>query len=644
MTKDSFIQRVQRFFYRHRAIIFILGLAAVSILGIVHIFNVSSRHNVELLTQSSVDEARKAFHSEEVGTKNMLSATLNTLSRDTGILEDFIAGDRDKLFRRVQPLFQHLRSQNSITHWYFIDPEPAKTCFLRVHAPHLYNDVITRSTLEESIKTRRIAFGKELGKTALALRAVHPYFHNGRIIGYMELAIEMQDFFNMLKDHTASDYGLLVAKKYLDRSKWESVVNEAGISDNWNEMAHLVLVSSTCECVREGQYQRPLEAIESIPDSGMVLEMVQRDGNYFVRGIFPFYDASGRKAGGIFVLKNITPLYTAYQNQKREILLIILAFMGIVTFFMIFFHTRAGRELRKYRSRLEEMVEEKTMELVKANIRLELEIEDHKEVQAALEEECRARSVAEKKQVEAVKHAERASRLASIGVMAASITHEINQPLNAIKVTADSIQYWHRRNPGQLPEPFTDQLGIISKSVKRIVEIIQHMRTFWVIPNTPKISAVDINKAVKNALSLTRQQLHTHGIREQIDLTAQPLNVKGNLVHFEQIIVNLVVNAVHALDEHKNNRNKQIAIRTFSQNGNVVLTVADNGPGLPDVEPEKLFDPFFSTHNSGEGMGLGLAIVKRHIDRYNGIIDVGNKEDGGAVFTIKFPSTAGEPA
>lgn len=635
---------MRRFFYRHRAIFFILGLAAVSMLGIVHIFNVSSHRNVELLTQSSVDEARKAFHSEEVSTKNMLSATLNTLASDLGIVEDFIVGDRESLYRRVRPLFDHLKSQNTITHWYFIEPEPARTCFLRVHAPHLYDDVITRNTLEESIKTRRIAFGKEMGKTALALRAVHPLFHNSRIVGYMELAIQMQDFFNMLKDHTASDYGLLVAKKYLDRSKWESVVRETGIEDHWDEMEHLVLITSTCKCVREGQYQRPLEAIDTIPDSGMVLEKVQRNNEYFVRGIFPFYDAIGRKAGGIFILRNITPLFSAYENQKKEILIIILTFMGVITFFMIFFHTRAGRELRKYRTRLEEMVEEKTMELVKANVRLNLEIDEHKEVQTALEEECQARFEAEKKQVEAVKHAERASRLASIGVMAASITHEINQPLNAIKVTADSIQYWHRRNPGQLPEPFTDQLSIISKSVKRIVEIIQHMRTFWVIPNTPKISPVDMNKAVRNALSLTRQQLHAHGIREQIELAGEPLKLKGNLVQLEQIIVNLVVNAVHALDEQKSKRDKRITIKTFSKNGNIVLTVADNGPGLPDVDVDKLFDPFFSTHNSGEGMGLGLAIVKRHIDRYNGSIDAGSRDGGGALFTVKFPASTGGAA
>jgi len=269
-----------------------------------------------------------------------------------------------------------------------------------------------------------------------------------------------------------------------------------------------------------------------------------------------------------------------------------------------------------------------------------VEIQEHKAIQLALEDECLARAEAEKKQVEAVKQMERSARLASIGVMAAGITHEINQPLNAIKVTADSIQYWHKRNPGNLPDMFIDQLDIISKSVKRIVEIIQHMRTFWVVPHAPATEVVNINRAVKNALSLIGQQLHAHGIAEQVRSNADPLNVEGNMVHFEQIIANLVVNALHAL-EAKNKRDKKIEIVTSRDDKKkcAVLIITDNGPGLPTEDPEKLFDPFFSTNNSGEGMGLGLAIVKRYIDRYNGTISARNNEDAGATFTITFPLT-----
>jgi signal transduction histidine kinase len=635
---------VKKFVYRYRAIFFIVGLALTSIVGVVYLFNVSTVNNVELITRTSVGTAQKAFNDLEVNTGNTLSATLEALLTNEEIAARFEARDRDGLFRLVRPLFEEMKRQNNITHWYFINPEPLKTCFLRVHSPALYDDVITRSTLDTSIKTKEFALGKELGKTALALRAVHPYYYKGKLIGYIELAMQVEDFFGLLKGQTGNEYGLLVKKKYLDHDKWASVTGEKEIRDTWDDMEHLLLAYSTCDCARLEHPRKALENLEAIPEDGMVLEKVDRKGKHFVRGIFPFYDAAGRKVGGVFVLKDITPIYGSMILQKREITGALLIFMGIITFFMIFFHKRAERELRKYRTQLEELVKARTSDLLVINKELSREIEAHKRDRDALQEECRARAEAEEKQVEAIKHVERSARMASIGVMAAGITHEINQPLNAIKVTADSIQYWHKRNPGVLPDMFVDQLNIISKSVERIVEIIQHMRTFWVVPHASETGIVDMNKVVKKALSLTGRQLHAHGIRERLSMDTKPVTVEGNRVHFEQIIINLVVNAVHALDEQDNGNNpnygdKEIKITTRRLGEQVELVIEDNGPGLPTEDPEKLFDPFFSTYNGsgGEGMGLGLAIVKRYIDRYGGTIDARNIKSSGAVFTIKFP-------
>ncbi|UCH98224.1 MAG: GHKL domain-containing protein [Candidatus Aminicenantes bacterium] len=635
-NKISRVKSIKEFIYRWRAVFFIVGLTAASMVGVIYLFNISNRHNVELITRSSIKTAQKAFIDFENNTANMLSATLEALLVNDNIAAHFLARDREALYQLCRPLFEGIKRQNRITHWYFLNPEPVKTCFLRVHSPHLYNDLITRVTLDNCIETKTFTSGKEMGKTAVALRAVHPYYYKSQLIGYMELGIQAEDFLKMLKEQSGNEYCLLLKKKYLNQEKWVSITTEKKIRNNWNDMKHLLLVYSTWECIYLKQFQKALPDVESIPDEGIVLEMISKDNTHFLRGIFPFYDAAGRKAGGILSLKDITPMVSAMGTQKQRMIWMILGYMGMITFFMIFFHKRAESELRKYRNQLEEMVRESTKELLEANVRLNLEIKEHKEAQLALEQECKAREEAEKKQINAVKHAERSARLASIGVMAASITHEINQPLNAIKVTADSIQYWHKRNLGALSEPFIDQLNIISKSVKRIVEIIEHMRTFWVIPGAPKVSEVDLNQAVKNAFSLTRQQVHAHGIREQIKIDTDPLTVKGNLVHFEQIIVNLVVNAVHALDEMKD-KDKKIEISTYNSENFAILVIRDNGPGLPTEDADKLFDPFFSTHNSGEGMGLGLAIVKRYIDKYQGTITADNPAQGGARFTLKFP-------
>jgi signal transduction histidine kinase/histidinol phosphatase-like enzyme len=635
-NKKSKIKRIKEFIYRYRAIFFIIGLAAASMLGVIHLFAISNTHSIELITKTSIKTARKAFLDLEKSTANMLSATIKALMVNDTIAVHFFTRDREALYQVCRPLFRKLKRQNRITHWYFLNPEPEKTCFLRVHSPHLYNDLITRATLDNCIITKSFTVGKELGKTALALRTVHPFYYKNQLLGYMELAVQIEDFLEILKEQTGNEYCLLIKKEYLDRKKWVSVTTVKALRNTWDDLKHLLHVYSTWECVYLDRFIKALEDIEHIPVEGIVLEKISRDNTHFVRGIFPFNDAAGRKVGGILSLKEITPMVDAMKSQKSKIILMLLGFMSLITFFMIFFHTRAEKELRQYRGRLEEMVRESTKELLEANVRLNLEIKENKEAQMALEQECEARQDAERKHVQAVKHAERSARLASIGVMAASITHEINQPLNAIKVTADSIQYWHKRNPGALPQPFTHQLDIISQSVQRIVEIIEHMRTFWVRPGSQEISDVNVNQAIKNALSLTRQQLHAHGIIEVIKMDTDPLVVKGNIVNIEQIIVNLVVNAVHALDQ-KRGKDKKIEISTFVDESFAVVVVRDNGPGLPTEDSNKLFDPFFSTHNNGEGMGLGLAIVKRYVDKYGGSVKAANHAEGGALFTVKFP-------
>jgi signal transduction histidine kinase len=630
------IKKIKTFILYYRAIFFILGLGSISIAGVLSLFNISNNTNIRVITRACLYTSQNALTHLEINTSNMLTATMETLLSNEEITASFSERDRDRLYQLVYPLFKQLKNQNNITHWYFLNPEPEKTCFLRVHAPHKFNDQITRVTLDSCIKSKTFVSGKELGKTGLALRAVHPYYDKGQLIGYLELGVEMEYFFRMLKQQTGNEYGLLINKKFLDEAKWATVTAEKEIPNNRNDFEHFLLVNKTFDALEPLILKKHLESPGIIPDAGMVLEMITKNQRYFVRGIFPFYDASGKKVGGIFILKDITTVFNAMQVQERKIITMIILFMGIITFFMVFFHKRAGRELKKYRARLEELVKERTAELLETNKRLNLEIKRHMQVQEALKGECKAREEAEKKQVKIVKHLERSARLASIGVMAASITHEINQPLNAIKVTADSIQYWHKRNPGVLPDIFINQLNIISRSVNRIVEIIQHMRSFWVVPHMPGVSVVNINKAVKNALSLTRQQMHAHGVQERVNLGADPLTIEGNLVHYEQIIVNLLVNAIHALDERER-QDKEIRIKTRRQDQWVQLVIEDNGPGLPIEDPKKLFDPFFSTHLSGEGMGLGLAIVKRYVDLYNGAIEAQDKADGGAVFTIKFP-------
>jgi len=243
---------------------------------------------------------------------------------------------------------------------------------------------------------------------------------------------------------------------------------------------------------------------------------------------------------------------------------------------------------------------------------------------------------AEKQRADAMQMAERASRLASIGVMAAGITHEINQPLNDIKVTADSVLLWDSRNKGLLPEEFSGWLRSISRSVSRIDGIIRHMRSYWVPSQQQKQDEIEVNAAVRSALSLIGRQLTNHGVRLALNARETLLIVRGNRVHLEQIVLNLVLNAMHALDDSGKSE-KRIEVSLFRDESRICLEVSDNGTGVPEEDGEKIFDPFYSTRKPGEGMGLGLAIVKRFVHGFAGKISFWNNESGGATFRIEMP-------
>jgi signal transduction histidine kinase len=248
-------------------------------------------------------------------------------------------------------------------------------------------------------------------------------------------------------------------------------------------------------------------------------------------------------------------------------------------------------------------------------------------MQAAYEVETEA--------LKAQQMAEKVSKLASLGVMSAGITHEINQPLCAIKVSAESILYWNKKHNQILPEPFTEGLKDISEAANYINDIIQHMRSFWHMPSNTQSQVVNLNSVIPSALSLIERQLYSHGVFLELDLAENLPEICIDTVHLEQIIINIVINAMHALDE-TDKSDKRIVIATREYNGTVELCIRDNGTGLPHNIGTKLYDPFFSTKQPGKGMGLGLAIVKTYLDKYKAQIQAENNQWGGATFCITF--------
>jgi C4-dicarboxylate-specific signal transduction histidine kinase len=182
------------------------------------------------------------------------------------------------------------------------------------------------------------------------------------------------------------------------------------------------------------------------------------------------------------------------------------------------------------------------------------------------------------------------------------------------------------------------KLHKIQGSTKRIESIIEHMRSFWIDPNQRIMKETfELNETVKKALSLISRKLHSHGIQPEVVLATADLHVYGNPVHIEQVVINLIVNAIQAFDSIKSD-SKCIKIVTRKEDSTAIIEVHDNGTGISEIDEKKLFDPFYSTKKPGEGMGLGLAISKLFIGEHDGKIEARNNDMGGASFIVKIPT------
>jgi len=272
-------------------------------------------------------DIRNFKHTVESDTAK-LSTNLTVLLENVEIKKAFLEKDRDKLYRLTSPIFKDLKNNYRITQWAFFLPEPVSAFFLRVHDPAKFGDPINRYTYQKSVRTKDFATGMELGQTAFALRVVHPYYNNGKLIGYMELGEEIDSFFNILKEGTENEYGLVVLKKYLSRDGWRSVRETAGLRDNWDDLKDLLIIDSTSKNLT---FNLKVD-LENLPDRGLILNNQAAGTNIYNLAVFPLYDAAGRKVGGIFAYTDVTIL----MNNLTGLLIGMTLWMAVIFIVVLF--------------------------------------------------------------------------------------------------------------------------------------------------------------------------------------------------------------------------------------------------------------------------------------------------------------------
>jgi PAS domain S-box-containing protein len=221
-----------------------------------------------------------------------------------------------------------------------------------------------------------------------------------------------------------------------------------------------------------------------------------------------------------------------------------------------------------------------------------------------------------------------ANRAAAMGQVAASIAHEVSQPIMAMLLNAEAALSWLDQQPADVVA-VRRTLEAILTDAERAGEVINWIRALIKKTPAPKQS-VDVNQAILDVLTITRSELLKHGVALQTDLAAGLPLVEGYRVQLQQVVLNLILNAIEAMSGLAEGT-RQLAISTAAETSNtIVVAVGDSGPGLDPALANQLFQPFITT--KPEGIGMGLAICDTIIRAHGGRLSAGANEPRGALF------------
>ncbi len=301
--------------------------------------------------------------------------------------------------------------------------------------------------------------------------------------------------------------------------------------------------------------------------------------------------------------------FTAYDSVRERVNgILALQIMGFAILMSLTFYMLSRRAWSRSLS-----LQRESAELRMLNARLQREIAEREKVQKDLE-------VAEQTLAQS-------SKLAALGEMSAAVSHELNQPLAAMKTyLAGARLLLQRKRPDEALSSFQR----IDDLIERMGAITRQLKSY-ARKGGEAFEPVDLRACISSALSMMEPQLKARVVKITRGLPRQPVMVMADRIRLEQVIINLLRNA---LDATKDVKVPQIDL-LLSAGETAMLTVRDNGHGIADLD--NLFEPFYTTKKPGEGVGLGLAISSGIVGDLGGRLTARNGEEGGAVFELQLP-------
>jgi PAS domain S-box-containing protein len=248
------------------------------------------------------------------------------------------------------------------------------------------------------------------------------------------------------------------------------------------------------------------------------------------------------------------------------------------------------------------------------------------------------RDISERKLFE--KQLRHSERMAGIGELATGMAHEINQPLNTMSMAIDNLLFAIGNNT--ITETYLkSKIEKVFDNITRIQKIIDHVRTFSRDQDDFVQKQFSVNNSINNCISMISEQMNHHDIKLNFNKSDEIPELIGNAYRFEQVILNLLINAKDAIEEKEKNLGKtfkkKIELSSTLTDNQIIIEIKDNGIGIDQKNIDKVLLPFFTTKAPGHGTGLGLSISYGIIKELGGEIDVQSKPNQGTSVLIKIP-------
>ena len=626
--------------------------------SLANLYAVSNR-NILIENDHRLDQMRSGFQQAVESEYRAMNSFLEFVIDDADIREAYLGGDRAALQEIVEPLFRSLQAVNTTTHFEFTTPDQA--CFLRVQDPRYTGDRIERATLENAVSNGRLSQGIELsGMGALTIRVVRPWFHEGQIIGYLELGKEVRKVTPRVRQILDLEMAVFVQKRFLSREEWLQGQQVFGYEGTWDRFHEYVMVEGQLHEIHEGMLDHVHGAGSPIVQDQTF--RVDEHGVCPMGGAIPLRDVTGTQVAFLLGFWDATDLVDEQQAIMGYLGLGITGASLILLLFLGLYLGKVEGRMRNANSTLQETIRQQQADAealiwnekkLQREMRQREKAESHLKKQVAeiaaareaalnmMEDTDLARRSAENSNRELAHAMAETERLRQEAVNAshaksrflANMSHEIRTPMNGVLGMTDLLA------TTGLSAQQRGYLSVITTSGHSLLEIINDILDFSKIEaGMMELDEVEypLWDAVEDVCDTMAMTAQSKGLDLVIRLQSDvPRRVKGDPGRLRQVLVNLIGNALKFTHVGQVmltvERDPSVRDRTM-----VRFRVEDTGIGIPPDREQSLFDAFSQADSSTTrrfgGTGLGLSISRRLVTLMNGEIGVKSELGQGSEF------------